>query len=364
MALKRSAYIILISILFFSSAVATKTMIAQEAPARVDSSELSRTVITSYLREAIPAQKNLLYCSTFQIAWDRLCDDVIGGPLRLNGDPAAAAMLNERLTGENDIRAGCYLAMAGYNRDDIVGKIVNAMKERFGEKPGLDLRLENPDDILAYAFLLKDLKFDREFESLDTPLMFDGSVPVRAFGIKEFAFSEDHRKLSGQLDILDYQSDDDFIIRLKSVSPEDEIILAKIAPLSSLLETVEYVSLRTGDNVPSSIRKGERLNIPKLDFDILHFFKDLMGRQFLNSGFEKYSISQAVQSVRFRLNEKGALLRSEAAIIAPTMVPVDPPRIRNFVFNKPFLVILKEKGAKYPYFALWVDNAELLLKEK
>jgi len=31
------------------------------------------------------------------------------------------------------------------------------------------------------------------------------------------------------------------------------------------------------------------------------------------------------------------------------------------IFDKPFLVVLRREGAKAPYFALWVDNAELLV---
>jgi hypothetical protein len=39
-----------------------------------------------------------------------------------------------------------------------------------------------------------------------------------------------------------------------------------------------------------------------------------------------------------------------------------PEQLREFVFDKPFLLCLKEKEAKYPYLAIWVDNSELLVK--
>ena len=32
------------------------------------------------------------------------------------------------------------------------------------------------------------------------------------------------------------------------------------------------------------------------------------------------------------------------------------------IFDKPFLIILERANAKMPYFALWVDNAELLVR--
>ena len=31
------------------------------------------------------------------------------------------------------------------------------------------------------------------------------------------------------------------------------------------------------------------------------------------------------------------------------------------VFDKPFLIMLQRKDAEMPYFALWVDNTELLM---
>ncbi|MBL7071548.1 MAG: hypothetical protein ISS26_05210 [Candidatus Omnitrophica bacterium] len=355
---------VLIGILILILLTRPAVMIAQE-PTQINSKELSETDVTAFMQQEISEGRNLLFCSAFQIAWDRLCDDILTEPLRLSGDPIAAKMLNERLTGEEDVSGDYYLAMAGYKRDNITGKIVEAMKERFNESPGIDLSLNNPDDILAYAFLLKDLKFDKEFESLERPINFTGKTPVRAFGITKFAFSPAHRSLSKQLDILDYQSDNDFVIALKSVLPEDEIILAKIAQEDTLLASVESVLSRISGPSGSKIRSDETLKIPKLDFDILHFYSDIEGAQFLNEGFEKHFIAKALQSIRFRLDEKGALLKSEAAIMAPTMMPPSsPPKIRQFIFDKPFLIMLKEKDAKYPYFAMWVSNSELLVKYK
>ena len=353
-----------ILIAFFLLMAVSNCLAEEEKPKQVESDQLSQTVITSYVQSDIVEGKNLMYCSTFQIAWDVLSDDIIKEPLRLNGNPLMAQMLNERLTGKEDISEDCYLAMAGLNKDGIVEKIKQALKEKFNEEPGLDISLRQPDDILAYAFLLKDLKFAKEFEGLDQPIYFRDKTSVKAFGIEQYAFDEKRRSLGEQVSILDYQNDDDFIISLKSVSPKDEIILAKIVPQKTMLETMDSVFNRISSARPSVMAKDETLRIPKLDFDVLHSYTELSGRAVLNKGFEKYFISKAIQSIRFRLNEKGALLRSEAAIEIAMGISRDiPKRPRLFIFDKPFLICLKEKGAKYPYFSMWVDNAELLLQK-
>ncbi len=156
--------------------------------------------------------------------------------------------------------------------------------------------------------------------------------------------------------VLDYISDNDFIIGLKSKSLKNEIILAKVNPGKTLLETITTVFGRIANVAPSLLEPGESLQIPKIDFNILHNYQELEDKLCLNNGLKDYSIIRAIQSIRFRLDEKGALLKSEAAIMLGGMP-------RNYIFNKPFLLCLREKGAKYPYFAMWVDNAELLLKE-
>ena len=40
----------------------------------------------------------------------------------------------------------------------------------------------------------------------------------------------------------------------------------------------------------------------------------------------------------------------------------EPVPKHKMVFNKPFLVLLERTGATTPYFAVWVDNAELLIQ--
>jgi hypothetical protein len=65
----------------------------------------------------------------------------------------------------------------------------------------------------------------------------------------------------------------------------------------------------------------------------------------------------ALQAVCFRLDERGAVLKSDAGVYDSVGPPEQP---RQFVLNKPFLILLERKGAARPYFALWVDNPELL----
>jgi len=234
--------IIVFSIAFFLSLPFKNGLSQETSPSRIQSSQLKQTTITSYLQENIEQGKNLLYCSAFQIAWDVLSDDVIKEPLQLEDNPMTAQMLNKRLTGKEDISEDCYIAMAGLKRDGIVEKITKALRDKFNTSPGIDLNLDLPEDILSYAFLQKDLKFKNEFESLEKPINFNGTTSVKGFGIESVMHSyPKHAELMKQLNILFYKNKNDFIITLKSTSPRDEIILAKVRPENNLLETINTV---------------------------------------------------------------------------------------------------------------------------
>ena len=37
---------------------------------------------------------------------------------------------------------------------------------------------------------------------------------------------------------------------------------------------------------------------------------------------------------------------------------------RKFIFNKPFLIFLKQTSEMPPYFVAWVANSEILIKEE
>jgi hypothetical protein len=89
------------------------------------------------------------------------------------------------------------------------------------------------------------------------------------------------------------------------------------------------------------------LFIPVIDFDVLRDYTELTGPDSI--------LDVALQQTRFKLTEKGAVLKSEAAIATRAA------SFKNLIFDKPFLVLIQRADASQPYFALWVANAELLV---
>jgi hypothetical protein len=64
---------------------------------------------------------------------------------------------------------------------------------------------------------------------------------------------------------------------------------------------------------------------------------------------------EAVQDTRFKLERSGVELKSEARMA----VFCGPSR---YMGDAPFLVFLRRRDARVPFFAVWVETAELLLR--
>jgi len=330
-----------------------------EALEEVDSKSLAATAVVSNLEEVIPPNKNLVYCATFQLAWNELRDEMIGEDIRLTSEPPMVAKLNQKLVTKDMVPNGSYVAMVGFGKDEIVRRINESLIEEFGDAAPVVVEEDMlPGSILAYAYLLRVLRFATPFEKLESPLDFAGegeSTPVAAFGIEEYnSKNSRHRRMAEQVEVLAYDyHTEEFVIRLAVDSSSDELILAKVQPKETLLATVEAVRQLIAQNAAKPMNHEDTLQIPRLSFNIVHSYDELLNKPLLNKGFEPYVITKALQSVQFTLCETGVQVASEARIRADS-IP------RNLVFDGPFLILLRKRGSDLPYLAIWVANAELL----
>ncbi len=73
-------------------------------------------------------------------------------------------------------------------------------------------------------------------------------------------------------------------------------------------------------------------------------------------------IKQALQTIEFELNNYGGSVKSEALIEDVKNSILN--KVGEFIFNDTFLLYLKEENKEKPYFALRVDNTDILVKGK
>lgn len=330
----------------------------------------ANTIFTPHLNGPLSTENNLLYCATFQKAWDMMRTQMIKEDIRLKDEPPSTRQLNQLALGNDDISPDAYVAGAGPYSQELVQRVNGEVQNKFGDQADENFRLPQAPagnrSIIAYGFLYKNLEFPIEFEKIPNPLSFQtarSTTPVKAFGIELFSHEKRlHEKLASQVRILDYQDDNDFVLSLTSKSNDDEIILAKIKPGKTLLDTYQAVEEKIASGKRSFIEEHESLKIPKIDFDLSHNFSEFESKSLLNKGWENWYIAAATQVIRFKLNEKGAVLKSKAFILGRMKgeAPAGRSKPRMFIFDKPYLICLKQKAGKQPYFALWVNNPELM----
>ena len=318
------------------------------APVRVNARDLRGTVVTAHLECAIAGDKNVLWCATFQIAWNELCD-LLGGPVQCPATQEMADALNKKAVTLTDVDEASCVAMAGYptgGPDDILNRITAALKDKFGGPARPELlpsRQSVPRDAwIAYAYLFKQLPFEWAFERMQHWGLTFAGRRVESFGISQLYRGQMNEvKAASQVLIYDYKDDGDFIIELKTRSKADRLILAKIRPVGTLSATIHAVQQRRASSTPHNMVEMSSLLVPVLDFDVVRHYDELS------------AVDTALQQIRFKLDETGAVLKSEAVSVKA--------RSEELIFDRPFLVMIQKADSQNPYFALWVANAELLV---
>lgn len=334
----------------------------------VSADQLKATQVVADLEEPIPEKTNLLWCGTFQLTWNEICS-LLGEDIHFQGtEPASVAALNRKTFNKDDLDAASYIVIADYVKNGVYEKIPRGLQKEFGgaASPHFLPKEENaprPNDIVGYAYLFKNLQFANPFEKFDEPLSFAGKA-LTCFGISEIP-KPGQGKLRDQVTILYYENRDHFAIELKTKSEGDRLILAKMAPAVTLEKTITKFNEEAKLSKPKPAQFGVLLKVPKFNFDITRTYKELENLPIaLPKTRDALQITSAMQNIRFQLDEKGVKLKSESHIsIGCAANP--PPKINNYlIFDKPFLVLLQRTDAKVPYFALWVNNSEVLVSDE
>ena len=354
---------------------------SKEGLFKADVSTLKDTQLVLHPDVPLVPDKNVLWCGTMQLAWNKAID-LVGEKLHFTTPSPEADLLNRKDFTDADLDPASYVALADFERNNVEDEIRAALEKTFQGAASPELIPEKPaspgpDDFAAYAYLYKNLVFAYPFK--EAPREAFESQTVTAFG-----FGPDDKELSSavfqQVTICDYNSENDFVINLKIKSTNDELILAKISPGSTLQSTINRVLDRVENSSPVNVdRNLDYLWIPKINFDLRRDATELEGLR-LQPGSNTHiksglTLARIRQLVRFQLNENGAILKSEAIVLAELGSSGDPEPVTHphiLIFDRPFLILMKQNPQSYlkpwtwgtsrkPYFALWVGNASLLV---
>src|SRR5262249_8977848 len=105
----------------------------------------------------------------------------------------------------------------------------------------------------------------------------------------------------------------------------------------------------------------ESFMVPDLAFNVVRQYRELIPKHLLNTPWgPDVFIGRAQQTIRYMLNESGARRESEVFLGYATEGPEIPDKPRRFIFDRPFLLMMKERQAQQPYLVMWIDNAEFM----
>jgi hypothetical protein len=342
-----------------------------------ESTQLRETQIVATLDTPIEAGKNVVWCAPFQLAWKEMQTGVVKGPLQIQGAGGACDRLNNAPDPSPDLPAGSFYAAAGRVGDGILAKIEKELKAAFPGAATPKFPDTAADSCVAYAYLKTGLQFPLPyFEDAHALAFVDGAgkrAPVRAFGIRredDYAYPE----LRKQLKVLYASRDDEFeppngafwsgvgefVIDLCRDSEPNQVVIARVSREETLARTLEAIEKKIAAAPPSpnSWGKGELgpndvLLVPKIQWHVVHHFKEFEGHRVTNGNLAGRPVALAMEEIRFSLDRGGVELEAQAK---HHVRPVP----NYYLANRPFLVYVKKRGAERPFFALWVENGELL----
>ncbi|MBN2572073.1 MAG: hypothetical protein JXA68_08095 [Ignavibacteriales bacterium] len=292
---------------------------------------------------------NYVWGGAMNLAWNELNENILQAKLELETDDSIALEMADKLNNpvftKNDLDEASYYIKSGYGQGtvDLINK---ETKEKFPQKCFADLDINlGPEDIISYAYFLKEVEYVVMFKPADVTF---NSEKVKGF----CAESEEQKK---NIEIIEYASDEKFIIKLKLKDNSDELILAKGYNMNDPQEVVAEINLYNKNDL-SVIGSSDKFEAPKLHLDYRRDYMELVGKCVANKGFEGYCISQMFENIKFDMDEKGARVENEAVIVLTKSVKES----KNFILDQPYWVVMKRADSQNPYFILGVNNTKLM----
>ncbi len=296
------------------------------------------------------------WCATFQLVWNDMKNEVVKQDIVFNPQIDMAENLNREEFTEDMISDEYYFKIYGLKTKSLKEKIEAGIKEKFNQTSDIldDFGWSEDGDSDSYFFytmLYREFEYKTRFSKLHKG-NFGKYENINYFGID----SKSNDSVRKQIEVLFYNSDDDFAIKLKTKS-NDEVILYKNPKGNNFNEIYDNmtknISVYDGNTTFSD---KDEFKVPYIDFNIRREYDELSFKDFYTSNGEKYYIEKAIQTINFSLDEKGGKIKSEAAVEFDSISIGYDDEIRKFYLDDTFALFLKEKSKDKPYFAARIDD--------
>ena len=318
------------------------------------------TMTPTYTSKLSTMDSNKVWVGTFNLVWNDFMNDVIKGPIEFeDGESELAKELNKQSFTISQLSENSIFKIHGGTSLELKSKIEKGIKQKFNENSKIIDKIDwdDPTGYVLYAMLKKEFNFLEPFSTGMGSMEFNGAKErVKCFGVDDSCKPEAGKNV----EILFYNSEKDFAIRLKTKEKEDVILYKTTGEGKSFEEN--YQELKDKQNKykgDTTFGETDKLRIPLINVKDEINYDALCGR--FIKGTNGVYIKQALQTVNFELNNVGGSVKSEAIIDAAKNAIVDIKK--KMIFDSDFILYLKEESKEQPYFALKVDDVSVLVKD-
>lgn len=302
------------------------------------------------------------WCATFNLIWNDLKDDLVKQDIKFNKNNTYVDNLNKELFKESDISNDYYYKVYGRKTLELKSEIEKNIKDKFNQTSDILDKFDWSDDSLDnnsnsleryifYTMLYREFKYKTKFMKLDKD-KFNNIEKVKYFGVRD-----NKESYKNQINVIYYNNEDDFAIKLTTTS-NDEIIINK-NPKGNTFEEIYNNSITTGSNYKGNkeFTKSDNFKMPYINLNVLKEYNELENKEFYDRDNNILIIDKALQTIKFELNENGGKIKSEAGMDAVKFSSLDSKEeSRSLNVNKTFAIFLKEDSKDKPYFAARIDD--------
>lgn len=300
---------------------------------------------------------NTIWGGNFQIAWNEFMENVLGEKIKFtDNDSEMVRELNRKIFTKNMISKDGYYLKIGKTSPNLKNEIIKDTNEKFSLENIEELNKINFEErdgsYTIYSLLLKRIGFLIPFDRISDQRFGNSIENVKYFGINNAS----DESLNENLTVLFY-NEKEYAVKLFTKG-NDEIILYRTDSNDSF-DTI-YQQILDNSKIfagEKTFKISDELRIPYIEIDTLINYDELCGH-FIEEENDVY-IANALQNIHFFLNENGCNLTSEANIKVERNFEVSNSRCFNYTDS--FVIFIKEKEAELPYFALKVNNIEILV---
>lgn len=340
------------------------------------SENLPNSLVVPSLAAACDGDKNVIWCSTISMVWRQMLEGTNdrqlivtspGGPRTLYDFDADVESFDDPAAPQSENFETA--ATVASNSGDSIERINETARRIIGDAVGDIVPTGSNSGVNIVAAARFRVPFTVPFIENDDPFEFGSKKSrVESFGWMPWLASDIRGRTSeSQVRVLFFNGEhthdkdnSEFGLDLCRFSSPLQIVVARIPWSGSLLQTIRQCQSKIDNGLgPLALKSGESVIVPTIHFRVEHCFSDLLGSRIASGRFSGLPLLMAQQYIECCLDRFGAVVISRAGVLLGGTH--DDYRPREFHFNKPFLVLMRERVTKKVVFALWVANSELLL---